>query len=730
MSVLGFHVADLIVIVLYFSVVIYIGYRAMKKVKNAEDFFLGGRQFGRFFQTFSQFGQATSAENAMEHVSKVGANGIAGAFASLVQAIPLGPISWLFPKWLRRLRLMTMADYFVDRFRSRKLAALYAIAQACLFILGGAMGLYAMSKTVCTIAEKPTEKLTAEEQVEYQQALRLATLEETKAERLTEGEKDELDKLRKQSPRKHFSYLNQKVLIVCMAFFVLLYAAGGGLEAAVFTDALQSVFILILTVLLIPFAMVKLNAVHGTEGFMGPFQSIHRILPESLFEIFGSPKWVEFKWYNIVILAVMGIAGNIAFANNLVVSGAARTEKIASFGGMSGTMIRSISNLFWMLLAMFILGIFGEHISDPDMMWGLAARTLLPTGLLGLMMACLLAAMMSTADTHMMTVSGLVTHNIYKPLVSNKPETHYVNAGRVLGLVYIVGSVWLAFHASSIYRMVKFMVFIIVACGPSMLMGFLWRRTNAGAVWASMGISLLITLFIPMFASFSIVRENPNLQVEIRSPAVVKTYTASERDVQVREKEIAEWESLTEQEEAAKIEQGETAPKPLAVGGKFDKTYQPAPRALFWDENIKEEDGVRYGAGLFKPEMYILHVCGVDFTKRTPSQVEAISLLIRLIFPFAAVFVVGLLTKPMDSGHLDRFYAKMRTAVNEDHDQDIRDVEESMAHPERNADVRLFPGTNWEFTRLPRYDLIGMTFAAALAAFLTGVLVLLARIGA
>ena len=723
--ILGINVIDLVVIVAYFAVVLYIGYRAMRKVRNSEDYFLGGRRFGKFFQTFSQFGQATSSESAVQTVSMVGANGLAAAFGTMIRSIPYNPITWLFPKWLRRLRLMSMADYFVDRFKSKKLAALYAVAQAGLFILVGGMGLYAMSKTVCAIAEKPQSAYTVEEKAEYAKAMRLDRLEETPAELLSTAEIAEMKDLRKQAPRKHFSYLNQKVLIVCIAIFILLYAAGGGLEAAIYTDAMQSMFILVLTLLLIPFAMIKLNSIHGTTGFLGPFQAIHNILPQSMFEIFGSPKWVEFKWYNLILMVGMVIAGNIAFANNLVVAGAARTDKIASFGGMTGSMIKWTSSFFWMVLAMFILGIFGESISDPDLMWGMAARTLLPTGLLGLMIACLTAALMSTADTHMMTVSGLLTQNIYKPLFPGREDIHYVSIGRVLGVVYIAGAVFLAFDASNIFRMFKFMLFITISCGPPMLIGFLWRRVNAKAVWASMGVSLLITMFIPMLVSFSFVRENSKLHLEVASPSIVKVYTASERDVAARRKEIGEWKML----KAKGLAKGER-PKELRVGEKFEKTYLPSSRAVFWDQDIKERpDGTRYGDGLFKPEMYALYLCGVDFSRMTPPQVEAISLFIRLIFPFAAVFVVGFLTKPMPKEDLDRFYAKMRTPVNEDHDLDAEEVAANMADPSRNIDLKIFPNSDWEFTRQSKYDIVGMSVASGVGVILTVAVLWVARLG-
>ena len=56
----GLHVIDIIVIVAYFAMLLVIGYRDMKRIRNQEDYFLGGRRFGRWIQMFAGFGQATT----------------------------------------------------------------------------------------------------------------------------------------------------------------------------------------------------------------------------------------------------------------------------------------------------------------------------------------------------------------------------------------------------------------------------------------------------------------------------------------------------------------------------------------------------------------------------------------------------------------------------------------------------------------------------------------------
>ncbi len=697
MTILGLHIIDALVIVLYFSVVLYIGFRSMKRIRSEEDYFLGGRQFGRFFQTFSQFGQATSSESAVQTVSIVGVNGLAGAIQGTINALFIYPVSWLFPKWLRRTRFMSMAEYFIERFECRKLAALYALAQTCLFLMVGGMGLYAMSKTVMAITEKPPEALSVEERAEYDLAMRLDSLEAQPLELLTDREIEEMNTLRQRSPNRHFSFLNHYALVIFIAVIVFLYAALGGLEAAVYTDSLQGVFILILTVMLVPFAMLKLNAMYGTHGLIGPFEAIHGILPESMFEIFGSPKWAEFTWYNILLIGLMWIAGNIAFSNNLVVAGAARTEKVASFGGLSGSLVKGAGALFWMVLALLILGVFGETNADPDLLWGMAARELLPLGLLGLMVACLMAAFMSSADMHMMTVSGLITQNIYKPLFPGRPTSHYVTMGRIFTLVYIVGAVLFAMNSSSIFRMWKYMIMINICCGPAMLMGFLWRRTNARAVWTSMGVSLAITLVIPLGVQMIPgIRYQEALHAEVSSPPVHKTYTASERDVAERVRQIEKWNLLQARGLSAGV-----SPQPLEVGQKFSRTYAPAPGAIYWDGGIKlDDEDRRYGAGLFKAELYLMHLAGINLTRFSPAGVEAVSLLFRLVFPFLAILVVGWSTRPQDARLLDFFYGKQRTPVEEDAEADRKAIEETRRHPHRFDHLKRFPESNWEITRI------------------------------
>ena len=109
MTILGFSILDILVIVAYFAVVIWIGYRSMKRVSDSTDYFLAGRKFGRLIQTFAAFGQGTSAETAVGTTTAVAKNGAAGIGFTMAQGIFSMPIFWMTTMWYRRLRYLSLA---------------------------------------------------------------------------------------------------------------------------------------------------------------------------------------------------------------------------------------------------------------------------------------------------------------------------------------------------------------------------------------------------------------------------------------------------------------------------------------------------------------------------------------------------------------------------------------------------------------------------------------------
>ncbi|MCC6679955.1 MAG: sodium:solute symporter family protein [Phycisphaeraceae bacterium] len=758
----GMQVADLVVIACYFLVVMLIGWWAMRRIRNQEDYFLGGRRFGKLIQVFASFGQATSADSAVTATTIVSTNGAAGVWVMLVGNLFNLPIIWFWSMWFRRIRLSTLADFFEERFDSRSLAAFYALTQAVFLMFAAGGGMIALSKTVHAIAIKPTSALTAEERAVYDLSQRKLDLEARDYMSLTLQEQGELSDLRELNPQREFSYVNRKLMTVCVALTVLVYAGLGGLEGAFLTDLVQGIFMLILSVLMVPFAAARINQLFGSEGIIGPFQTMHEQLPESFFELLGSVTVPDFTWYWIVAFGLLGMINVAVQANGFVGPASARDDYVARYGFVVGLIIKRYATVFWGLVAMMLLLLYGATAGDPDLVWGRAVRDLVGPvgfGLLGLTVACLFAALMSTMSAHQMCVSALLTRNIYLPLVQHlrrgKPrampgpphveahsmnvstdpelttnaglsERHMVWAGRIGGLIYIAGGVGGAMFFDSIFNLMKFMITFNSIVAASFWMGMLWRRANRAAAWCSMIVTFVFTLMLPFgLPMVPGVHQSEYLLQRVDQPPVVRTYHARAADIAEREAAIVLWD----QQQAAGQAEGER-PEFLVQGQSFEKSFKFPARSIFWSEGIVERNGERYGKGYLKVGLVALDLAGWDLTRNSYAFNETLALVLSAAIPFGAFFLVALLTRPHDQRRLDRFYVKMRTKVHADPQIDAHEMELSYADPHRLDHLKLLPRSNWEFRKWDRDDIKGIIGSMVAIAGCLLLLYLMVTLGA
>ncbi len=703
----GLAIVDIIAILLYFAVVLYIGYRAMKKIKNQEDYFLGGRNFGRWIQTFAAFGQGTSAESAVTATTMVASNGAGGIGAMMATGLLGMPFFWMTTMWYRRLRLLTLADFFEERYQSKAMAGFYACCQAIFFVLVAAMGFAAMSKTVAAIAVKPDAVLTQVQLDERARAYELSELESRDFELLSNVEKERMGQLRLEKPRRIFSYINRNWLMIGIAVIVLLYAVSGGLEAAFVTDMIQGIFIIILTIILIPFAMMRINEIFGTSGILGPFEALHQQLPTSFFDILGSPNMAEFTWYWIIAFSIMGMLNTAIQANQLTAAGSAKDDETARIGFLRGIFIKRYCTVIWGFVAMMTLLLYGKSVTDPDFIWGHATRDLLGPlnlGLVGLMIACLMAALMSTADALMITTSALLTHSVYRPIVPGKSEHHYVQVGRIFCLVYIIGGILIAIKFDSVWGLFKFMLMFNCIVAAAFWLGMIWRRANKPAAWTSMIVTFVMTLLIPFFAPLIPgIRSSEYLGKMTDSYVVSNTYAARQADVDERNDQLTRWERL----EAIGKAEGQK-PESLMLGQSFTKSYSMPQRSIFWMQGVeRDEQGKPVGKGILKAELVMLDLLGWDLSQNSYSFNEMMTAVFRVVIPFGILILVALFTRPQEKYHLDRFYGKMRTAVNSDHALDAEEMELTNQNPARFDHLKLFPNSSWEFRKWNRRDWIG-----------------------
>lgn len=724
----GLQWIDIAVIFVYFAIVIAIGVWASRRIKNQEDYFLAGRRFGKFIQTFAAFGQATSADSAVGVTTTTFSNGIAGVWSALLYLFAT-PMYWMVMPWMRRLRLITLGDFFEERYGSKLMAGLYAVIGSVGMMTIISVGFAAMTKTVVALTPKTVEQYTVQEKEEYHKAVTRDQLEARNRDSLSPQESRQLEQLRMQKPRKMFFHLNAGLVIWIVCAIVLVYAVAGGLEAAFLTDTLQGIFIIILSLMLFPFAFNKINALFGGSGVMDALQTMHAQLPQSYLEILGSPVTQDFTWYYIAALTIMVTINVVIQPNSLIATASAKGEYECRFGFVTGSYMKRICTVLWGFFALLAVVLYQNKVHDPDLVWGYATLDLLRplnAGLIGLMIACLMAALMSTADAMMITGSSLITHNIYRPLFPHRPETHYVFVGRIAGAGVVIGGALIAIRFDTILQLLKLWWELNVMVAAAFWLGMKWRRATRPAAWCSIVSTMTLFFLLPIFAPAvmpSLRTADPLLKTT-HPRQITRRYQAGEMDVRQRQQEFDKWN------ENADAHLDTPMPQLLTVGQTYERTYVLPSQSIFWTLGIKtDSEGKTYGSGMLSLELVVLDKLGFDLRLNPYALNETIRILIRTFTPFAVLIVISFLTRRDDKTMLDRFYVKMKTPVRTDRQEDARQMQLSYEHPQRFDDRKLFPGTEWEFDKWDKTDTIGFLISTVVAVLVIFFLMGLMTIG-
>lgn len=725
----GLSFLDIAIVVIYFIVIVIIAIRAARLVNNREDYFMAGRRFGKVIQTFAAFGQATSVENVTTTTTMVNSNGASGIWAMLAGGLLNLPVFWMTSIWYRRLRLLTLGDFFEERYNSKRMAAFYALCQTIFFVLIAAIGLVAMSKTVSAIASKPVSELNQTEKIEYFKAVEREKLETADFALLSAEQQSRLVELQALNPKKEYSYIDENWLIMIVALVTLLYASIGGLAAAFMVDLVQGVFIILLSILLIPFAMAKINLQFGGEGFLGAFHTMHKVLPASFMEIWGSPSLIEFSWYWILGFSIMIVITTAVQANQMTACGSAKNDYTARYGFVSGMLLKRYSSVMWGVVALMTVVLYGGSISDPDYVWGHATRDLLGPlnmGLVGLMIACLIAALMAAKSAFMLTAAALITNNLYRPFRPNCSEKHYIWVGRIFSALYMLVSAYIATQSKGLFELFKMTMMFNCILAAAFWLGMLWRRSNAAGAWASMVVMFIATVVLPFgMPLLPEMRTSEYLLKTTQAIPVTRTYTAREMDVQQRNKAMISWENLNTIGKA----EGER-PLMLKTGEKFEKKVLLPKKSIFWSEGIDYKGEKAVGKGYLKVELIALDKLGWDLSNNSYSLNETLTFIFRIFFPFLILMLVAYFTKPQEKELLDKFYGKLLTpVVGSCNLEDDREMELTNANPTRFNQLKIFPNSNWEFRKWNREDWTGVIVSCLAVMSVVGLLMLIVSLG-
>jgi Na+/proline symporter len=428
---------DWIVIVIYFIVITTIGLAVGFRVRRTPEYFLGGRRFGPWLMVGQSFGVGTHAEMPVALAGAVYSTG-ASAIWFQWKNLFITPFYWIMAPVFRRIRRTTMAEFIDDRYGSW-MGAIYIVFAICYFVINTGTMLEGAAKVI----NQATGGSVGVDQI-----------------------------------------------VAAMTVMFVLYSFVGGLVAAAWTDLFQGFLIIVLSFLLIPLGWGVVGGLDGMRASLEPFRF-------SLATPSGIGPWV------IAMLTINGLVGIMAQPHQLATVGTGRDERTCRIGMFYGNFVKRVCTVGWALVGLIVAAMMAQGkgdpaaLGDPENAFGYACRMLLFPGALGLMIAAVLAANMSTCSAFVVDSGALFTEGLYRRrLVPGRPDRHYLWVGRISGLaITLLGVLYAVYLIESVLYTFLLTETLATFVGIGVLGGVVWRRANRWGAIASL-LSALATNFL------------------------------------------------------------------------------------------------------------------------------------------------------------------------------------------------------------------------------------------
>ena len=424
----GLQPADIAVLAAYLVAVAALGIWSGRRIKLSADFFMP-RRFGKLMMVMFSFGSGTHSDQAVGVASKSYTSGLSGIWYQWLW-LPVTPFYWLIAPVMRRFRAITTADVFEARY-DRSVAMLFAV-----------VGMLNLAVNIGLMLRGSSEVISAG----------------------TGG------------------LLSARLAIALMTVIFVLYGVAGGLAAAIITDFIQGILTIVFSFLLLPLIM---NAVGGMAGIRAAIDDPGRlslVAPD------------EIGLFYIAVIALNGLVGIVVQPHMMGNCAAGKTEMEGRVGFMFGNLTKRICTIPWALTGLAAIVYFAQTGRDvePDRVFGAVAGDFLPRimpGMLGVFIAALLASVMSSCDAFMISSSALFTENLYRPLVPDRQDGHYITVGRIASVGVVTGGVVFAYWLPGIVAGLEIFWKVSAMMGLAFWLGLFWRRTTVAGAWAATLVS-------------------------------------------------------------------------------------------------------------------------------------------------------------------------------------------------------------------------------------------------
>ncbi len=430
------HLFDYIAIGAYIVGIVALGLYFARNQKTSTDYFLAGRSLTWWLIGFSLFASNISSASLVGMAGEAYGTGIAVFNYEWMAAVVLIIFVIFFLPFYLRARIFTMPEFLERRFDVRSRYYFSGVTILGNILIDTAGALYAGALVIQMI----------------------------------------------------FPEIPMWQSIVVLAVLAGLYTVAGGLAAVVYTDAIQAVLLLLGSIAISWLAFQEI----------GSWAEITAKVPEdklSIIRPIGDP---VLPWPGL-LTGVFLLGFYFWTTNQFMVQRVlgAKDLQQGRWGALFAGALKLPSIFIMVLPGTFALLLY-PGLTNPDLAYPTLLFDLMPVGIRGVLIAALIAAIMSSVDSTLNSASTLVTMDFVKKLIPDPTPQQLLTYGRITTFVFmILAAAWapMILNFPSLWQYLQSVLAYlsppIVAC---FVMGIFWTRANRHSAFAALIIGHLVAL--------------------------------------------------------------------------------------------------------------------------------------------------------------------------------------------------------------------------------------------
>jgi SSS family solute:Na+ symporter len=425
---------DTAIIVVYFLIVFAIGAYHSLKERNTKDYFLAGGSVGWVAIGFSLFATNISSEHFIGLAGSGASTGFAVGCYELSAGFCLFILGWLFVPHYLQSKVYTMPEFLERRFGANCRWYLTIISLLAYVFTKISVSLFAGGILIREVFG--------------------------------------------------WDYMTTAVFLVIATG---VYTIFGGLAAVIYTDLFQAVLLIAGAIVLTILGLDK----------AGGFEGLRAALPPDFFHMIKPNTDPAYPWIGTTVgTLILGIwywcTDQVIVQRTLAAKGIEDARKGTFFCAAL-----KILPLFILVLPGLCAKAIWPNEVTGDNAYPLLVTRLLPPGIKGLMVAALLAALMSSLSSVFNSCSTLITMDIYKKLHPTASESKLVNVGRIATCVVVLLSIaWIPLIRGLNNEVYQYLQSVQAYVGAPItavfLTGILWRGATATAAFTTLVVGGLL----------------------------------------------------------------------------------------------------------------------------------------------------------------------------------------------------------------------------------------------